>query len=103
MDIQKTENEKLGNYLNHLILLDTVFRDEELTNLYLTGLISSDTIIDVKSCDESLNSLNVIKSNIEMFDLTDEKKEKIMSFVNKGIKIVKRDRTKFLKEKENKE
>lgn len=62
-----------------------------LFNMYYVSLISSDTCIDIKSCEESLRYLKELKSNLEDLELNTELKQEYLNRVNLGLEIVERD------------
>lgn len=59
--------------------------------LYLVSLISSDVLDSKEKCIESLNKLNFIKDNIDKFELSEERRNKILDCSIEGIDIVNQD------------
>jgi hypothetical protein len=55
-------------------------------------LISSDTLLTVKDCENSITRLKELLEVIPQSDLTDEEKEKTINFCNEGIEICERDK-----------
>lgn len=106
MDINENKMD-LGEYVNnnsilwdfcwHLYKLEKILESEEIRYLYLANLISSDVIIDEESAQHSLEELNFIKNNIKYINIDEVSKKKINNFVNKGLKIIKRDLKNFNK------
>lgn len=67
--------------------------------LFLVSLISSDRLLSEGDCVRSLNIINFILDNIDLFDFNEVLKEEVTKFLKDGLKIVKRD-LKEIKDKE---
>lgn len=78
-------------------MLDLLNRLKESGMLYffLVSLISSDTLLTVKDCENSITRLKELLEVIPQSDLTDEEKEKTINFCNEGIEICERDKEKL--------
>lgn len=63
----------------------------DLVWLYLGSLISADVLISKEKCVESLEKLNFIKDNIDKLELSEERKNTILTYSIKGIDIVNQD------------
>lgn len=61
-------------------------KSEELINLMLASLISSDNNYDIKSCMSNIGRLNTLKKKFE-----DKGETKYSDYIDKGIKILMRD------------
>ena len=61
--------------------------------LFLSSLVSADTLLDEQSCLNSLSTINFIVDNIKLLDLTNE--SEVLKFLKKEIKIVKKELNKF--------
>lgn len=75
-------------------MLDLLNKLKESGMLYffLVSLISSDTLLTVKDCENSITRLKELLEVIPQSDLTDEEKEKTINFCNEGIAICERDK-----------
>jgi len=75
-------------------MLDLLNKLKESGMLYffLVSLISSDTLLTVKDCENSITRLKELLEVIPQSDLTDEEKEKTINFCNEGIEICERDK-----------
>lgn len=88
-------------------LLEKLAEDgsKDLIWLLLGSLISADTIVSVKTCNNSITMLNELLDAIEKVSdslYTKEEKDKIREFCNNGIKICNQDLEIFLEnEKES--
>lgn len=75
-------------------MLDLLNKLKESGMLYffLVSLISSDTLLTAKDCENSITRLKELLEVIPQSDLTDEEKEKTINFCNEGIEICERDK-----------
>ena len=98
------ENEKLLEFNRKILNINVILNNDNLRYLYMVSLISSDNIIDIASCDKSLESINFILNNIDLFDIDDKVRKEVVKYLKKGLRIIKRDRKTFIeslkKEKE---
>ena len=90
-------HDKLWDYCFKLHQLEQILTNDQFRYFYLVSLISSDNIIDIESAQTSLDQLNFIKDNIFYLNLSDDIHKETMQYVNKGIRIVKRDLKEFRK------
>lgn len=67
--------------------------------LFMVTLISSDRLLSKEDCINSLNTINFILDNIDLFDFNEVLKKEVTKFLKDGLKIVKRDLKEF-KDKE---
>lgn len=86
------ENEKLLEFNREILNISVILNNEGLRYLYLVSLISSDNIIDVASCDRSLQAINFIMEHIDLFGLDDKVKKEVTKYLKKGLRIIRRDR-----------
>ena len=75
--------------------LEKIFESEPMRFMFLIGLISSDNIVDKKTCQESIEQLEFIDKNINSMQLTDELKKQVMECVNNGLNILHNDLINF--------
>lgn len=68
--------------------IEKVLNHDALRYLFLVSLISADTLLTEKDCNNSLQVLNFIKDNVNVMNLTDEIKAEVMEYAVKGISIV---------------
>lgn len=98
------ENEKLLEFNRKILNINVILNNDNLRYLYMVSLISSDNIIDIASCDKSLESINFMLNNIDLFDIDDKVRKEVVKYLKKGLRIIKRDRKTFIeslkKEKE---
>jgi len=90
------ENEKLLEFNRKILNINVILNNDNIRYLYLVTLISSDTIVDVESCDRSLESINFILNHIDLFELDDKVKKEVKKYLKKGLRIIKRDRKAFV-------
>ena len=90
------ENEKLLEFNRKILNVNVILNNDNLRYLYMVSLISSDNIIDIASCDKSLESINFILNNIDLFDIDDKVRKEVVKYLKKGLRIIKRDRKTFI-------
>ena len=59
--------------------------------LFLASFVGAGIILDKESCLESLDTINFILKNIELFDLGDLLKKEVVSFLTKEKKMMKKE------------
>ena len=69
--------------------------------LFLVSLISSDTLVDIESCEQSLFTINSTLTALPEANIPEEEKTKAVEMLQKGIKIVERDMKMFQQNKKN--
>lgn len=92
-------NDKLIAFNRRIISLTNVFNNEQLRYFFLVALISSDSLVDVESCDRSIEFLEFIIKNIDLIDVDDKIKKEVLKYSRKGLRIAKRDRKLFIENK----
>ena len=75
--------------------LELVLSNDAVRYLYLVSLISADTLSSKEACEGSLNVFNLIKDNLHIMNLTDEVKNELIEYVERGIAIVNKELTRF--------
>ena len=75
--------------------LEKIFENEPMRFMFLIELISSDNIVDKKTCQESIEQLEFLDKNINSMQLTDELKKQVMEYVNNGLNILHNDLINF--------
>lgn len=84
-------NPNLINFVNRILNYNTIFENEAVRSMFFVSLISADSLVDKQSCEETINVANFILSNIDLFVLEDDIKDKVVDYCNKAIKIAQRD------------
>jgi hypothetical protein len=74
-------------------------QQEQLLDLYIVSLISADTLIDVESCDISLEKILELKELIKTANINN--KEHYEKIINDAEEIILRDKEYFFNEKSN--
>ena len=95
------ENEKLLEFNRKILNINVILNNDNLRYLYMVSLISSDNIIDIASCDKSLESINFILNNIDLFDIDEKIRKEVVKYLKKGLRIIKRDRKTFIESLKN--
>ena len=75
--------------------LELILSNDAVRYLYLVSLIGADTLVSKEGCEGSLNVFNLIKDNLHIMNLTDEVKDELIEYVEKGITIVNNELTRF--------
>lgn len=68
-----------------------MLKDEKIRYFYLVALIRSDNLVDIESCEDSIESQEFIINNIDLMDLDDKLKKEVLKYIKKGLRIAKRD------------
>ncbi len=89
------EHSKIWDFVFELYILENSLKSEEFRYFYLGSLISSDAVYDIETANNSIKRLKFIKDNLKYLNLDKETFKEIIKFVNKGLKIVKRDLKEF--------
>lgn len=91
--MELTELEKgLIEFLNRI-------KENGIIWLVLVSLISADTLLTVKDCDNSIKVLTDIMNVISETDYDEKDEETILKYCKDGIEICERDKNDFLKNK----
>lgn len=91
---QIKNDERLMSFCRQIITFRNIL-ESDVRYLYLVTLISADTLLSVEDCEKSLEKLNFIKTNIDLIETDDDTKKETIKYVNKALKIVKRDLKEF--------
>lgn len=75
--------------------LEKIFESEPMRFMFLIELISSDNIVDKKTCQDAIEQLEFIDDNINSMQLTDEVKTQVIEYVNNGLNILNNDLKRF--------
>ena len=95
--IKKIEsNHKLINFCNKIISYNIILENETTRNMFFASLISADCLIDINSCNETIETANFILNNINLFELEDSIKQDTIKYCNNAINIANRDKKTFL-------
>ena len=71
--IKKIEsNPNLVVFCNRIMNYNAIFENEMVRSMFFVSLISSDCLIDIHSCDETIEISNFILSHIDLFMLEDD-------------------------------
>jgi hypothetical protein len=81
--------------IDNINTLKEIFESEPMRFMFLIELISSDNIVDKKTCQESIEQLEFIDKNINSMQLTDEVKKQVKEYVENGLNILNNDLIKF--------
>lgn len=90
-------NHNLVAFCNRILNYNSLFENEMARSMFFVSLISSDSLIDVHSCDETIEISNFILSHIDLMILEENLKNEIIKYLNDAIKIAERDKKIFLK------
>ena len=85
------EHSKLWEYCWQIYKLEKALSNDEFRYLYLVSLISSDSMVDVKSTQECLDRIIFLNQNVKYMNLDNEIIKEVINYTNKGIKIANRD------------
>lgn len=97
---QIKNNERLLSFCEQVITFRNIL-ESDVRYLYLVSLVSADTLLTIEDCEKSLEKLNFLKTNIDLIETDDYAKKETIKYVNKALKIVKRDLKEFNKNNNN--
>ena len=95
------DNDKLFEFCHKVVTLSEILKHDESRYLYLVCLISSDTLVDVESCDRSIIETKFIIDHIDLLNLDDKVKKEVLKYARKGIRIARMERKEFAKIEKN--
>lgn len=90
-------NTKLIQFINRILSYNDIFNNEITRSMFFASLVSADCLTNKHSCEETINVANFILTNIDLFVLEDDIREKIIKYSKDAIEIAKQD----MKEYEN--
>lgn len=82
-----SDNQKLLSFCNKILFYNTILESDESRYLFLASLISADTLVDEESCHETLETVDFIEKNLDLFVLSDEVIEETKKYLKKSIDI----------------
>lgn len=94
-----SQNPNLVSFCNKILNYNAILEDEQSRSMFLVLLISSDSLIDVQSCDETIEVSNFILNHINLMILEDDVKESVINHLKTAIEIAERDKKILLKKK----
>ena len=95
-------NHNLVAFCNRILTYNSIFENETTRSMFLVSLISADSLIDVHSCEETIEVSNFILNNIDLMIFEDDNvKAEIIKHLNSAIKIAERDKKILLKKNES--
>ena len=92
-------NPNLIAFCNRILTYNSIFENETTRNMFFVSLISSDSLIDIHSCDETIEISNFILNHLDLLVLEENIKNDVIKYLNDAIKIAERDKKIFLKKK----
>ena len=90
-------NPNLVAFCNRILNYNSILENEMTRSMFLVSLISSDCLIDIHSCDETIEISNFILNHIDLMILEEDIKNEVIKYLNDAIKIAERDKKIFLK------
>ena len=73
-------NDKLIAFNRRIISLTNVFNNDQSRYFFLVALISSDSLVDVESCDRSIEFLEFIIKNIDLINVDNKIKNEVLKY-----------------------
>ena len=90
-------NPNLVAFCNRILNYNSIFEHEMTRSMFLVSLISSDSLIDIHACDDTIEISNFILNHINLMILEEDIKNEVIKYLNNAIKIAERDKKIFLK------
>lgn len=94
-------NTNLVAFCNRIYNYNSIFENEMTRSMFFVSLISSDCLVDIHSCDETIDIANFILSHIDLFILEDDLRKDIIKYCKSAIRIAKRDKKIFKEQNES--
>ena len=92
-------NPNLVAFCNRILNYNSILEHEISRSMFFVSLISSDSLIDIHSCDETIEISNFILNHLDLLILEENVKNDVIKYLNDAIKIAERDKKIFLKKK----
>lgn len=92
-------NPNLVAFCNRILNYNSILEHEMTRSMFFVSLISSDCLIDIHSCDETIEISNFILNHLDLLILEENIKNDVIKYLNDAIKIAERDKKIFLKKK----
>lgn len=89
------KDEKLLDYVSQLVNYKKILKDE-FKYFFFASLISADALLTAKDCEKSIKVMMFIKKHIDYLCDKEEEKKETLRYVNRGLKIAKRDLNEFI-------
>lgn len=88
-----TQNENNMVILNDLTetLIKEMFKDDSFLYMMLGSIISADNVMTIEEAEEGLSFLCLFEQELQNSDKTQEEKDKLLEFVEKGKQILNQD------------
>ena len=90
-------NPNLVAFCNRILNYNSILEHEMTRSMFFVSLISSDSLIDIQSCDETIEISNFILNHLDLLILEENVKNDVIKYLNDAIKIAERDKKIFLK------
>lgn len=94
-------NPNLVAFCNRILNYNSILEHEMTRNMFFVSLISSDCLIDIHSCDETIEISNFILNHLDLLILEENIKNDVIKYLNDAIKIAERDKKILLKKNES--
>ena len=94
-------NPNLVAFCNRILNYNSILEYEMTRNMFFVSLISSDCLIDINSCDETIEISNFILNHLDLLILEENVKNDVIKYLNDAIKIAERDKKILLKKHES--
>ena len=89
-------NPNLVAFCNRILNYNSIFEHEMTRSMFLVSLISSDSLIDIHACDDTIEISNFILNHLDLLILEENIKNDVIKYLNDAIKIAERYKKIFL-------
>ena len=93
------DNPYLIAFCNKISSYNTILEHDISRNMFFVSLVSSDTLIDVHACDETIDVATFILHHIDLMILDDDIKEITKKHMISAIHIARHDKEEFINNK----
>jgi hypothetical protein len=88
-------NPNLVAFCNRILNYNSILEHEMTRSMFFVSLISADSLIDIHSCDETIEISNFILNHLDLLILEENIKNDVIKYLNNAIKIAERDKKNF--------
>ena len=80
-------NPNLVAFCNRILNYNSILESDIVRNMFLVSLISADSLIDIHSCDETIEISNFILNHLDLLIPEENIKNDVIKYLNNAIKI----------------
>lgn len=94
-----SENPNLIAFCNRIMSYNEILNNENSRNMFFVSLVSPVTLIDISSCDETIEICEFITKHIDLFLFDEKTADIVLRYMDDAIMIANKEKEKFYKYK----